>query len=374
MSRTLRRPMFRGGGKIESRGTGITSGLDDRPGYAEAGSVDLNQVKSGSEELLQLQKEMGLFDRPEVNTTFGLTRPELFNLAQRSFEFASKGGDETFGQKLAGSASDALGDISASMQARKEKLRELDREERAIKAANVGTVYDQMGQEVLAKIKAEAAGKDKSYALDSKIENIKKYKNEIFDIDNQVLEITKKYGEGVEETNYSEEDQKKLLELRQQADIVDDILKNILKMDPVTQAVLDTDKFDDIFDLYSEKVEATIPVDNPQHYAAVIELIKKDLGISFKDGGRVKKQLGGTVQEATPEPKDTNSSSNPNLDYSLTYEQLRSRLPQEITNDIVVLLSSSMEALTDFAEIQSQEDVNKFNRMYNVNLVLPSEA
>ena len=116
------------------------------------------------------------------------------------------------------------------------------------------------------------------------------------------------------------------------------------------------------------------PDDNPQHYAAVIELIKKDLGISFKDGGRVKKQLGGTVQEATPEPKDTNSSSNPNLDYSLTYEQLRSRLPQEITNDIVVLLSSSMEALTDFAEIQSQEDVNKFNRMYNVNLVLPSEA
>jgi len=374
MSNTLRRPMFRGGGKIESRGTGITSGLDDRPGYAEAGSVDLNQVKSGSEELLQLQKEMGLFNRPEVNTTFGLTRPELFNLGSRFFEFAGKGGNETFGQKLAGSASDALGDISTSMQARKEKLRDLDREERAIKAANVGTVYDQMGQEVLAKIKAEAAGKDKSYALDSKIENIKRYKNEIFDIDNQVSEITKKYGEGTEETSYSEEDQKKLLGLRQQADIIDDILKNILKMDPVTQAVLDTDKFDDIFDLYSEKVEATIPVDNPKHYAAVIELIKKDLGISFKDGGRVKKQLGGTVQEASPEPKDTNSSSDSNLDYSLTYEQLRSRLPQEITNDIVVLLSSSMEALTDFAEIQSQEDVNKFNRMYNVNLVLPSEA
>ena len=374
MSNTLRRPMFRGGGKIESRGTGITSGLDDRPGYAEAGSVDLNQVKSGSEELLQLQKEMGLFNRPEVNTTFGLTRPELFNLGSRFFEFAGKGGNETFGQKLAGSASDALGDISTSMQARKEKLRDLDKEERAIKAANVGTVYDQMGQEVLAKIKAEAAGKDKSYALDSKIENIKRYKNEIFDIDNQVSEITKKYGEGIEETSYSEEDQKKLLGLRQQADIIDDILKNILKMDPVTQAVLDTDKFDDIFDLYSEKVEATIPVDNPKHYAAVIELIKKDLGISFKDGGRVKKQLGGTVQEASPEPKDTNSSSDSNLDYSLTYEQLRSRLPQEITNDIVVLLSSSMEALTDFAEIQSQEDVNKFNRMYNVNLVLPSEA
>ena len=112
MSRILRRPMFRGGGKIDSRGTGITSGLEDRPGYANAGSVDLNQVKSGSEELLQLQKDMGLFDRPEVKTTFGLTRPELLNLGARFFEFAGKGGPETFGQKLAGSASDALGDIS----------------------------------------------------------------------------------------------------------------------------------------------------------------------------------------------------------------------------------------------------------------------
>jgi len=97
MSRTLRRPMFRGGGKIESRGTGITSGLDDRPGYAEAGSV-MDQTKTEAEKLIDLQKEMGIFSDPEKPaTTFGLTRPELFNLAQRSFEFASKGGDETFG-------------------------------------------------------------------------------------------------------------------------------------------------------------------------------------------------------------------------------------------------------------------------------------
>ena len=38
---TFRRPMFRGGGKIESRGTGITSGLMDggRVGYQNAGVV-----------------------------------------------------------------------------------------------------------------------------------------------------------------------------------------------------------------------------------------------------------------------------------------------------------------------------------------------
>jgi len=79
MSRTLRRPMFRGGGKIESRGTGITSGLDDRPGYAEAGSV-MDQTRTEAEKLIELQKEMGLFSGPEKPaTTFGLTRPELLN-------------------------------------------------------------------------------------------------------------------------------------------------------------------------------------------------------------------------------------------------------------------------------------------------------
>ena len=373
MSRILRRPMFRGGGKIDSRGTGITSGLEDRPGYANAGSVDLNQVKSGSEELLQLQKDMGLFDRPEVKTTFGLTRPELLNLGARFFEFAGKGGPETFGQKLAGSASDALGDISTSMRARKEREKELDAEDRAIKAANVGTVYDQLGQEVLAKIKAEASQKEQQFAQDAKIENIKRYKKQLFDLDDEISNIAKKYGEGVEEKDYSQEDQAKILELRREADVVNDILGNIIKLDPVTEAALDTEAFEDVFDLYSKKVEKTIPVDDPRHYAAVIALIKKDFGIAFKDGGRVKKQLGGSVEETKP-AKVATATSNPNLDYSLTYEQLRARLPQEITDDIIVLLSSSAEALTDFAEIQSQDDVNKFNRMYNVNLVLPSEA
>ena len=36
MSKVLRRPMFRGG-RVDSRGTGITSGLDE--GYADGGRV-----------------------------------------------------------------------------------------------------------------------------------------------------------------------------------------------------------------------------------------------------------------------------------------------------------------------------------------------
>ena len=58
----------------------------------------------------------------------------------------------------------------------------------------------------------------------------------------------------------------------------------------------------------------------------------------------------------------------------LSFEELRSRLPVEITDDVIRLMVSSPEALTDFAQIQTQQDVDNFNAKYGVNLVLPSEA
>ena len=44
MSKILRRPMFRGGKVIDSRGTGITSGLMDTPSYATGGRVGYQQA------------------------------------------------------------------------------------------------------------------------------------------------------------------------------------------------------------------------------------------------------------------------------------------------------------------------------------------
>jgi len=58
----------------------------------------------------------------------------------------------------------------------------------------------------------------------------------------------------------------------------------------------------------------------------------------------------------------------------LSFQELRSRLPAEVTDDIIRLITNSAEALTDFAKIQTQQDVDNFNAKYGVNLVLPSEA
>ena len=78
------------------------------------------------------------------------------------------------------------------------------------------------------------------------------------------------------------------------------------------------------------------------------------------DGGRIQKAMGGPT-ETPAEPVATN----------LTFEQLRTRLPKEITDDIVRLVATSEEALQDFAYIRTQGDVEKFNVKYGVNLVLP---
>jgi hypothetical protein len=106
---------------------------------------------------------------------------------------------------------------------------------------------------------------------------------------------------------------------------------------------------------------------------------------NFKYGGRVMKAIGGDVEEVednklvasdvsfgSSNPQDATVVEKPVQ--KLSYAQLRDRLPKEITNDVVALLSNSEEALQDFAYIRTQDDVSKFNVKYGVNLVVPPTA
>jgi len=102
----------------------------------------------------------------------------------------------------------------------------------------------------------------------------------------------------------------------------------------------------------------------------------------FKTGGRVMKAEGDLAETETetdiitsnvsfgsPQVKDETVVEKPVE--KLSYTQLRDRLPPEITDNVVQLLSTSEEALQDFAYIRTQEDVNAFNVKYGVNLVIP---
>jgi hypothetical protein len=90
-----------------------------------------------------------------------------------------------------------------------------------------------------------------------------------------------------------------------------------------------------------------------------------------KDGGRMGYKLGTPEPMMAPvveEKKQTGEVQD------LSYTELRARLPQEISNEIVMLLANSKQALLDFANIQTGEDVASFNQQYDVNLTLPQGA
>ena len=109
--------------------------------------------------------------------------------------------------------------------------------------------------------------------------------------------------------------------------------------------------------------------------------IKKLLG-SFSTGGRAGYKNGELVKEndGTDASIDLQygygAAENAMADSGapISYDQLRARLPAEITDDIVQLMSNSAEALEDFAMISTQQEVDQFNQRYSVNLVLPTGA
>ena len=91
----------------------------------------------------------------------------------------------------------------------------------------------------------------------------------------------------------------------------------------------------------------------------------------FASGGRVGYKLGSpdSMMESVVEQKQATGEVQ-----ELSYTELRARLPQEISNDIVQLLANSKQALLDFANIQTPEDIASFNQQYDVNLTLPQGA
>ena len=90
-------------------------------------------------------------------------------------------------------------------------------------------------------------------------------------------------------------------------------------------------------------------------------------------GGRVGLQMGGTplMEEVVDIVEETGSTD---VVEDLTYNELRARLPREISNDVVQLIATSKQALVDFANIRTQQDVDNFNQSYNVDLSLPQEG
>jgi len=420
MSKILKRPMFRNGGKANSKGTGITSGLEDRVPYQNAGLVDPSAIEKQMADLQALQEKFDLsYKRPEKLPTFG--KPEYLRLAQFGLGLAGAPGGRSFGEILAEQAVPFLGDIATSMEAKRLREEQLDKEERAEKAKLFGTAYEDVrsAAELEKKIQAEKELQQEKiigekelqtgrYDLEKQLrtilgdqemdrlikeydlkEALEKTKGQ-FDKDDKTflsgfeleqLEVNMRKISEIDEALKNpglSESEKQALNLDK--NIAIEKLKRLKETDPVVDAFLNTDS-GTFFTMQVE--EALLKTINPEtekywektdegFYKKVIETVKKELGVSYAKGGRVGYQVGGmTPMTTAPTMNQPNQQSQVEM---LGYNELRARLPREINNDIVQLLSVSAEALTDFAEIRTQEDVDNFNRKYSVNLVLPQEA
>jgi hypothetical protein len=112
---------------------------------------------------------------------------------------------------------------------------------------------------------------------------------------------------------------------------------------------------------------------DPQLEKDALDAIKKEIQelTSYASGGRAGYANGEMVEEQITETETMTPGPMAQSDNPISYDQLRARLPNEITDDIVELMANSAEALEDFAMISSQQDVDLFNQKYSVNLVLP---
>ena len=94
-------------------------------------------------------------------------------------------------------------------------------------------------------------------------------------------------------------------------------------------------------------------------------------------GQRVFKAGGGSLQENVVEETDSMANiipSTPQVFKGLSYDQIRSSLPETIGNSVVNLLSTNMDALYEFANVSSQDDLNAFNMKYGTDAVLPAQG
>ena len=106
-------------------------------------------------------------------------------------------------------------------------------------------------------------------------------------------------------------------------------------------------------------------------------------------GGRVGLARGGDPEfpDATPvgPPFEPGSGPDPDpgsppimqaspRDIEMTFAELRRRLPPEVNDGVIKLIMSSEQAMIDFAQLMTPDDIATFNEKYNVDLQYPTQV
>jgi hypothetical protein len=355
MNRTLRRPMFRIGGKAE----GITSGLDapelgKRQNFENGGTLTERYDKAMKEIESRKADRQSDFNNFLISTGLDLvSRPRSGNIFQQ-VATSAKQPFETF-TAAKSSAADADDKLSQAL---------------------IGDIMEQMSKEDIARIEGEydvkkeqaKPGKEFDKGQAAKIAELttKSYQKRL------TLENERDAIINIPETSRSQEQNDRLQQIEKaELPAVNTTIKDLEGSENVLSQIKSagmSERFNDsVTDLQDEINPATGENYTLEEAFASVKKMYESMLSGKKDGGRIGLQEGGQ-----PMPAAMTTNQGPVQD--LSFDELRSRLPNTITDDIVTLIANSQEALVDFANIQTQQDVNSFNQKYEVNLQLPAEA
>ena len=351
MNRTLRRPMFRMGG---STGEGITSGLDMPKTNASRQKYQFGKTVEN------IRRDMpGLKELYKENMA---PRGNNFNdfLINMGLDLVSRPKSGNIFQQLGSSAKEPF----AQFQARKASV--ADSEDK-LNRALIGDLLDRETTLEEARIDAAGRGGDQDkFAFEKQQTAYTDLITQQRDLEAQRKKIISEQGTSPPTADPSQKNSQ---------------IKNI------EQQLEDNAKLQGLYkDEEEDQVRAAILKGIANGVFTFEDLITYDeTGVPPRedaaDGGRIGYQQGMMVQPAAPAmPASLPTDQGPSMSQNdspvndLSYEELRSRLPESVTNDVVQLIANSQQALVEFANIQTQQDVKSFNRKYEVNLVLPQEA
>ena len=194
--------------------------------------------------------------------------------------------------------------------------------------------------------------------------------NLIKSLDDEKLALQTEQSEllGVLTGDRTAEQKQRIKEIEVRLGSIDEIRSNILKESSVIEKIGALDQTDQLNQLIDENMSKGMTYQ--EAFEAALENFK--FLQNMANGGRAGYMLGGSTGMATPQQTSQTIQESPAQD--LTYSELRSRLPNSISDQVVQLLANSKQALLDFAEIRTQQDVDQFNQQYDVTLTLPQEG
>jgi len=334
MNRTLKRPMFRMGGAAE----GITSGLNRKPLKDGNDPYDraLAMRDRYMEDVDRFRGEQSPFNPmagPGFLTSFGLNL-----MSQRPIGKGLSGLLATAGE----SAKEPFKTFQAAKMA--------ERERKGAIADDIFTsaLSSEYGlEEEKLKLAADKAKGGTEFEKERRVQML----NSLYD--NKILK------KEVELENASPEAREKVLAdietlRREKEDYAKSILAGTMTQDDFVKDIIIAGVKNDVFD----------PAKVAEKYPELAGLLYDEMA----DGGRAGYNIGGQAMMPAVAEADEDQVED------LSYNELRSRLPQSISNDVIQVISQSKQALLDFANIRDQQDVEEFNQRYNVSLNIAQEG